>query len=81
MFGRSWGRLEAELARTLHETFGLVADRLPWDSAEDTAAFRHMPEARHCPALAHICHALCSACDFMAGAKQYRQSGFVFWTE
>ena len=28
MFGRSWGRLEAELARTLHETFALVADRL-----------------------------------------------------
>ena len=46
MFGRSWGRLEAELARTLHETFGLVADRLPWDSAEEDLAFRHMPEAR-----------------------------------
>ena len=51
MFGRSWGRLEAELARTLHETFGLVADRLPWDTAEDNLAFRHMPEARCCPAV------------------------------
>jgi len=51
MFGRSWGRLEAELAKTLHETFGLVADRLPWDTAEDNLAFRHMPEARCCPAV------------------------------
>jgi len=53
MFGRSWGRLEAELARTLHETFGLVADRLPWDNAEDNLAFRHMPEARCCTAGQH----------------------------
>ena len=46
MFGRSWGRLEAELAHTLHQTFSLVAQHLPWDAASDTAAFRHMPEAR-----------------------------------
>mmetsp|Transcript_18549 Transcript_18549/g.55979 ORF Transcript_18549/g.55979 Transcript_18549/m.55979 type:complete len:703 (-) Transcript_18549:245-2353(-) len=46
MFSESWGKLEAALAKGLHDSSVNAIRSMHWDPNYDAVAYRHMPEVR-----------------------------------
>ena len=55
MFSESWGKLEAALARDLHDSSANAIRSMHWDQAHHAVTYRHMPEVPdHPPSLSPL---------------------------